>query len=120
MVDLELCGALARAEQFPKKVPLEALERLHIPGNELDYWRYTLRQARNVCSDEALLTAIEGVVARCARADARLRRIEGTWAVLSRLGLTQERIKAVDRIMLRGKGAGFFRALQRRLHGVAY
>ncbi|MDR7423159.1 MAG: hypothetical protein QN159_11940 [Armatimonadota bacterium] len=117
MVDLELAGALAAAEGFPQTVDPAAIERLIIPRLDSYYWLYTLRVARAQGADRRLLAALETTVGRRARANARLRLIEGLGRALRPLGLGS-RVRAADRRWLGGaidRAVRTIRARARRL-----
>lgn len=120
MVDLTLCGALERAERFSGKIDLRDLRRLVIPKYELVYWNHTLRLAREAAIDEGLRKEVEMAVGRSVRA-ARLGRIgAAAGTVLSRFGLTPEKIRTVDRQAFGGTGLAIFRWLRRHMRRDLY
>lgn len=120
MVDLELAGALAAAEGFPGAVDAEAVARLIIPRLDSYYWFYTLRVARAQGADPRLLAALETTVGRRARANARLRLIEGLARALRPLGLTPRRLRAADRRWLGGAADRAVRGVRARLRRIFY
>jgi hypothetical protein len=117
MVDLDLCGALARAETFPHALDLSAVERLHRPpgrGGRIP-WLDTLAEAKR-SGRQDLVRSIELMLGRSAWAVSRLGRLEvATAHALTKVGVTSERWRALDRLVLRGAGMRGIRTLQRRL-----
>jgi hypothetical protein len=116
MVDLELAGALERAETFPHAIDLPAIERLYRPpdrGGRIA-WFDTLAEARRLDRRD-LVEAIELMLGRSAWPVSRLGRLEGAASrVLTRVGVTSTALKTLDRLFLLGAGMRRFRNLQRR------
>jgi hypothetical protein len=117
MVDLDLCGALERAETFPHAIDLRAIERLHRPPGRggRTPWLDTLAEARRSGRQE-LVASIELMLGRSAWTVSRVGRLDAAAThTLARVGVTPERWKALDRLILRGAGMRAVRHLQRRL-----
>jgi len=116
MVDLELAGALKRAETFPHAVDLHAIEWLYRPPGRggREAWLDTLSEARRLDRQD-LVEAIELMLGRNAWAVSRMGRLEGAARrALARVGVTSTALKTLDRRLLLGAGTRIVRNLQRR------
>jgi hypothetical protein len=117
MVHLTLAGALERAGTFPPAVDLSAIERFHVsPGpSGRTAWLHVLRDARRLGRPD-LVASIEVMLGRSAWAASPAGRGAAAAArALARVGVTAERGRALDRLVLRGAGRRGIRTLQRRL-----
>jgi hypothetical protein len=115
MVELELIGALARAKRLPDVVEPTIVAGLVLPPGRIrsTRWAMLLERLRREGGRPELITAIEtalraGMVSRAMRLDRSLSR------GLIRIGLSRDRIAALDRRVMAGAG----RALYRRILGL--
>jgi hypothetical protein len=105
MLGLAAHGVLGQATGFPSPLDPDDVERIFVPEFIRMRWKELCRE----------LQAREPEVARAAaRAIARSERLDAVWSVLSRLGLTRERAKAIDRAVFQGAVLALWRRLTRR------
>ena len=104
MLGLVAHGVLAQATGFPSRLDPEEVARIFVPEFIRIRWKEIAGE----------LLATEPDLARAAaRAVARSERLDAVWHVLSRLGLTRERAKALDRAVFRGAALTVWRRLTR-------
>jgi hypothetical protein len=102
MLGLAAHGVLGQATGFPSPLDPDDVERIFVPEFIRMRWKELCRE----------LQAREPEVARAAaRAIARSERLDAVWSVLSRLGLTRVRAKAIDRAVFRGAVLALWRRL---------
>ena len=93
--DLQLCGVLEKAQRFPKRIALEDISRVTIPTHNRQFWEQSLMAAEAAGFDHELITAIQGALARSARAESHIGRAKATTRLwMSRLGVSRRTIKA--------------------------
>ncbi len=117
MVLLDLHGVLNQTGQLPHTFHPRDIGGLDLPAGRFRriLWKETLARVKAVGGPVELIEAIETALARGAWAESRPGRLcAAVSGVLSRVGLTPERLKAVDRALLQGAGLARFRRLQRR------
>ena len=115
MMDLFLCGALERAEVFPKTIDLDAVARLTPSPIARVFWRGTLERLRASGADRTVVTAIERALEKGAWSESRIGRADyAMWRHLSSWGLTPERMKRIDARLFRGNLVKWARHLQKR------
>ena len=104
MLGLVVHGVLDQATGFPSRLDPDEVARVFVPEFIRIRWKEISGE----------LQATEPDLARAAaRAVARSERLDAVWHVLSRLGLTRERAKALDRAVFRGAALTVWRRLTR-------
>jgi hypothetical protein len=112
MIELQMCGALERAAEFPRAIQATAVERLTIPPNCWKYWHRILDDLERPGND-ALVVAIQAALRQSTTAPTRVS-AGGIAGRLSQIGLTKARILAIDRRLFGGGLVPFLRRIQRR------
>jgi hypothetical protein len=116
MVELEACGALSAAEQFPRRVDPAAIQALALPRHLWDYWSELLPELEGGRPDAAeLAAAIKTRLAREVWLTSWLGGLDSRVSkVLSRVGLSARRVKAIDQSLLGGRGLALFQSVRGR------
>ncbi len=118
MVLLDLHGVLNQTGQFPHTYDLRDIAALDLPvgRHRRILWLDALARVKAAGGAPELIEAIETALARSAWAQSRPGHLsQAASRVLSRLGLTPRRMKAVDRAAFGGACLALFRWVQRRL-----
>jgi hypothetical protein len=105
MLGLAAHGELGQATGFPSRLDPEEVARIFVPEFIRIRWEDIRRELAT--REPALARAV-------ARAVARSERLDTVWGILSRIGLTRERAKAIDRALLRGAVLDGWRRLNGR------